>query len=219
MSQDALFAFDTYLSLDTWLLYLVAILLIAVSPGPIAMLSMSHGMHFGKKRSLATGAGSVCAAIVLMLASAAGLGALLATSEYGFWLLKWCGAAYLMYLGIKLLRSRPQATALALTLKQSKGTAYDLYRQAFMVGISNPKDLLFFAALFPQFIDTTAPQLPQLTILALTWALVDFSFVMIYASLATVLAPKLKSSNRLHWFDRTSGGVFITLAALLVARQ
>ncbi|MFB2638498.1 LysE family translocator [Shewanella bicestrii] len=204
---------------ETWLLYLFAIVLIGISPGPIAMLSMSHGIHFGKKRSIATGLGSVSAALVLMAASAAGLGAIISASEYGFSLLKWCGAAYLVFLGIKLVLTKSQGQKLEVTKTEGKGTARQLYKQAFLVGISNPKDLLFFAALFPQFIDLTAPQMPQLTILALTWALVDFSFVMLYASMANVLAPSLKASNKLHWFDRTSGGVFLTLAAILVSRD
>lgn len=207
------------MSPDTFLLYLAAILLIAISPGPMAMLSMSHGMHFGKKRSLATALGSVLAALCLMLASAAGLGALLAATEYGFTVLKWCGAAYLLYLGIKLLLTKAHPSDIKLEMPKGKGTAVDLFRQAFLVGISNPKDLLFFAALFPQFIDMTTQQGPQLAILAGTWAVVDFSFVMIYASLASMLAPKLSASNRLHWFDRTSGGVFVSLAALLAIKN
>ncbi|MFV0597529.1 LysE family translocator [Shewanella sp.] len=204
---------------ETWLLYLFAIVLIGISPGPIAILSMSHGIHFGKKRSIATGLGSVSAALVLMAASAAGLGAIISASEYGFSLLKWCGAAYLVFLGIKLLLTKQQGQKLEVTKTEGTGTAKQLFKQAFLVGISNPKDLLFFAALFPQFIDLTVPQIPQLTILALTWALVDFSFVMLYASMANVLAPSLKASNKLHWFDRSSGGVFLTLAAILVSRD
>lgn len=204
---------------ETWFLYLFAIVLIGISPGPIAMLSMSHGIHFGKIRSIATGFGSVSAALILMMASAAGLGAIISASEYGFTLLKWCGGAYLVFLGIKLLLAKPQGQKLEVANTKMKGTPNQLFKQAFLVGISNPKDLLFFAALFPQFIDLTAPQIPQLTILALTWALVDFSFVMIYACMANVLAPTLRASNKLHWFDRTSGGVFLTLAIILVSRD
>ncbi|ABM26757.1 Lysine exporter protein (LYSE/YGGA) [Shewanella sp. W3-18-1] len=204
---------------DTWLLYLFAIVLIGISPGPIAMLSMSHGIHFGKIRSIATGLGSVSAALILMMASAAGLGAVISTSDYGFTLLKWCGAAYLVFLGIKLLLTKSHAAPIEVGQLKGKGTPKQLYKQAFLVGISNPKDLLFFAALFPQFIDISAPQVPQLTLLALTWAVVDFGFVMIYASMANVLAPTLRASNKLHWFDRTSGGVFLTLAVILISRD
>lgn len=204
---------------DTWLLYLFAIVLIGISPGPIAMLSMSHGIHFGKIRSIATGLGSVSAALILMMASAAGLGAVISASDYGFTLLKWCGAAYLVFLGIKLLLTKSHAAPIEVSQLKGKGTPKQLYKQAFLVGISNPKDLLFFAALFPQFIDISVPQVPQLTLLALTWAVVDFGFVMIYASMANVLAPTLRASNKLHWFDRTSGGVFLTLAVILISRD
>ncbi|WP_025822055.1 LysE family translocator [Shewanella marina] len=207
------------MTFETWLLYLFAILLIAISPGTIAVLSMSHGIHYGKTKSLATAAGSVTSALLLMMASAAGLGALLSASEYGFTVLKWCGAAYLLFLGVKLLLSKQQDQQFNLNKKQGTGSPLQLFKQAFMVGISNPKDLLFFAALFPQFINMSEPQAPQLSILAGTWAVVDFSFVMIYACLASLLAPKLKRSNQLHWFDRVSGGVFVSLAAILVTRE
>ena len=180
---------------------------------------MSHGIHFGKIRSIATGLGSVSAALILMMASAAGLGAVISASDYGFTLLKWCGAAYLVFLGIKLLLTKSHAAPIEVSQLKGKGTPKQLYKQAFLVGISNPKDLLFFAALFPQFIDISAPQVPQLTLLALTWAVVDFGFVMIYASMANVLAPTLRASNKLHWFDRTSGGVFLTLAVILISRD
>ncbi|QQX80386.1 LysE family transporter [Shewanella sp. KX20019] len=206
------------MSFDTWLLYLFAIVLIAIAPGMMAVLSMGHGIHYGKSRSLATAFGSVTSALILMMASAAGLGALLNTTEYGFTVLKWCGGAYLLFLGIKLLLTKADGRGLELAQAKGSGKPLQLFKQAFLVGISNPKDLLFFAALFPQFIDITAPQGPQLAILAISWAVVDFSFVMLYACLANVLAPTLKSSNKLHWFDRTSGGVFITLAAILLIR-
>ncbi|RTR37306.1 LysE family translocator [Shewanella canadensis] len=204
---------------DTWLLYFFAVLLIAIAPGTMAVLSMSHGIHYGKSRSLATALGSVTSALILMAASAAGLGALLSATEYGFTILKYCGAAYLIFLGIKLLLTKASAKGLDLQHIKGKGSPKQMFKQAFLVGISNPKDLLFFGALFPQFIDITAPQGPQLATLAVTWAVVDFSFVMLYASMANVLAPTLKTSNKLHWFDRTSGGVFITLAAILVTRE
>ncbi|MCL1124042.1 LysE family translocator [Shewanella surugensis] len=207
------------MNFDTWLLFSFAVLMIAISPGTMAVLSMNHGIHYGKKRSLITGFGSVSAAMLLMLASAAGLGAILSNAEYGFVILKWCGGAYLLFLGIKLLFSKNDGKGLHLEQKTTQGTPKGIFKQAFTVGISNPKDLLFFSALFPQFIDMSLPQLPQLLILALTWAIIDFSFVMIYASLANVLAPKLTESQKLHWFDRFSGAIFITLAGLLITRN
>lgn len=112
------------------------------------MLSMSHGIHFGKMRSVATGLGSVSAALVLMMASAAGLGAIISASEYGFTLLKWCGAAYLVFLGIKLLLTKNQSQTLEVSQLKGKGTPRQLYQQAFLVGISNPKDLLFLPRCF-----------------------------------------------------------------------
>ncbi|WP_298775929.1 LysE family translocator [uncultured Shewanella sp.] len=204
---------------DTWLLFSFAVLMIAISPGTMAVLSMNHGIHYGKKRSLITGLGSVSAAMLLMLASALGLGAILSNAEYGFVILKWCGGAYLLFLGIKLLLSKNKQQGLLLAQTKQQASSKNMFKQAFTVGISNPKDLLFFSALFPQFIDMSLPQVPQLLILALTWAIIDFSFVMIYASLANVLAPKLTESQKLHWFDRFSGAMFISLAGLLVTRS
>lgn len=183
------------------------------------MLAMSHGVHFGKRRSLATALGSIVAALLLMMASAAGLGVLLSATEYGFTILKYCGAAYLSFLGIKLLLTKATAQGLDLQHIKGRGSAQQMFKQAFLVGVSNPKDLLFFGALFPQFIDLDQPQLPQLSILAITWIVVDFSFVMLYASLANTLAPKLKRSKQLHWFDRVSGSILLLLAGLLLTSE
>lgn len=136
------------MNIDTWLLYLFAILLIAISPGTMAVLSMGHGIHYGKRRSLATALGSVIAALILMMASTAGLGALLNATQYGFIILKWCGAAYLLCLGVKLLLT--PAKHKSFTLKQTQSNAHPiaLFKQAFLVGISNPKDLLFLPRFF-----------------------------------------------------------------------
>ncbi len=207
------------MTFDTWLLYLLAIILIAVSPGTIAVVSMRHGIHYGKRRSVSTALGSVAAALILMTLSATGLGVILSTTEHGFTILKYCGAAYLFFLGATLLLTRADGKNLALQRPEGHGTPPQMFKQAFLVGLSNPKDLLFFGALFPQFIDLSAPQGMQLVILATTWAVVDFSCVMMYACMAHTLAAKLTTSNKLHWFDRTSGGVFITLSAMLVARE
>jgi len=209
------------MSIDTWLMFSLAALLIAISPGSMAVLSMNHGIHFGKSRSLATACGSGTAAMILMMASIAGLGTLLNATEYGFIILKYCGAAYLVFLGLKLLRTKAKTQNFNLINEKTTNgsTSKNLFKQAFMVGISNPQDLLFFSALFPQFINIADPLGPQFAILATTWIVLDFSFVMVYACMANVLAPSLITSNKLHWFDMFSGGVLIALAILLLIKN
>nr|WP_238553313.1 LysE family translocator [Dickeya sp. DW 0440] len=154
-----------------WLVYVGVIIVLIAVPGPSALISMTHGLRYGQRRALSTVLGSASASLVLMTASALGLGAILAASASAFLVLKVVGALYLIWLGICAWRS-PQTAMMPAVEKdgQTMPGAFSLYRRGFMVGISNPKDILFFAALFPNFIDTQSPQMMQFALLAITWA-------------------------------------------------
>jgi threonine/homoserine/homoserine lactone efflux protein len=92
-----------------------------------------------------------------------------------------------------------------------------LFRQGFLVGISNPKDLLFFAALFPNFIDVAAPQLAQFTILAATWAAIDLSLMWLYAAMGSGIGRWFGHPRRARRFHRATGGLFMAAGGSLIA--
>ncbi|WP_111413027.1 LysE family translocator [Billgrantia lactosivorans] len=203
----------------TWITYVGVITALIIFPGPVALLCTSHGLRFGRHRAFATVLGGGMASLVLMALSALGLGAVLATSETAFFVLKLVGGAYLVYLGLQAWLTVPrspmeEAPAAGPANRQS---APALFRQGFLVGIGNPKDLLFFAALFPNFIAIGEPQLIQFVILALTWLVIDTTLMTLYATLGSGLGRWFDSPGRMRAFHRTTGGLFLGAGGTLIA--
>lgn len=219
------------MSLNLWLLYVSLAAAVIASPGPSALLCVSHAVSHGARKTIATIVGGITASMTLMALSALGLGAVIAASDTWFQALKWAGAAYLVYLGISAWRTRPAASqtdgaeqvdvdvpAGAATAKTA-GSAWKLYRKGFMVGIGNPKDLLFFSALFPQFLDPSAPFAMQMTILGATWMVLDGSIMFAYALCGAKMMARLASGSAGQWFHRVTGGAFIAAGGLLATAQ
>ena len=211
------------MSLQHWLLYVSVVLAVIVTPGPSAALCLTHGASHGVWRATATVLGGMVASLILMTLSALGLGAAIAASTTLFLAIKFAGAAYLIWLGIGMWRApaAPDATASApATAGVSRSRWSRLWRQGFLVGIGNPKDLLFFGALFPQFLDPAKPMAPQFAVLAATWLAVDGLAMTGYAALGTRIGPALRRSGAGRLFNRLTGGAFIAAGgALAVANR
>ncbi|MES2928653.1 MAG: LysE family translocator [Pseudomonadota bacterium] len=210
------------MSLSTYLLYLAAVALLVLSPGPTMLMCMTNSLQHGPRKALAAAAGSVTAVLGTMLLSALGLGALLAASETAFWVLKAAGAAYLIWLGIKTFRSQTTVfDEMPSNGTQTKAVvpARKLYIQGLIVGGSNPKALLFFTAFFPQFLDPTAAWAPQFAVLASTFVAFEFTVLTLCALGVARLAPVLRSGARMRWFNRISGGLFTLMGTLLLATR
>lgn len=210
------------MTLSTYLLYLAAVALLVLSPGPTMLMCMTQSLQHGPRKALAAAAGSVTAVLGTMLLSALGLGALLAASETAFWILKALGAAYLIWIGIKTFRS--QATVFdsmpaAGELPRKGVAASRLYLQGLIVGGSNPKALLFFTAFFPQFLDPTAAWAPQFAVLASTFVAIEFTVLTLCALGVARLAPLLRSGTRMRWFNRITGALFTLMGTLLLATR
>ena len=176
------------------------------------LMCMTNSIKHGPRRAMTSVAGAVTAVLAVMLLSAMGLGALLATSETAFTIAKVAGAAYLTWLGVKTIRS----TAV---LDSSVGAApprRSFYLQGLLVGASNPKAVLFFAAFFPQFLDPAAPIAPQFAILALTFMAFEFTVLTLCALGVARLMPLLKSSGPVKWINRICGGLFTVMGGLLL---
>ncbi|HSV47343.1 MAG TPA: LysE family translocator [Ramlibacter sp.] len=193
---------------------LVAMVAIA-TPGPTVLLALANGSRFGVRRSLPGMLGAVTSDFVLVGAVALGLGALLAASEFWFAVLKYAGAAYLAWLGWRLLRSRGgielPAEAAAL---QPAGQARAIFMKSFLVAVTNPKGYLFCSALLPQFIDPAAPQGPQFATIALVFAGLDFGVMLAYA-FTGARAVRLFKASAVRWLDRACGGALLALAGSL----
>lgn len=204
------------MSLSLWLVYLGVIALIITVPGPSAIICMTHGVQHGGRRTVMTVLGGVCASFTLMTISAAGLGAIILASHTAFAVIKYAGAGYLIWLGISAWRDRGQMPTAVVQPGMDSMSLGRLFRTGYKVGISNPKDLVFFGSLFPHFIDPSHGQLMQFALLALTWGVVDFSTMTTYAMLGHRVSPWLGKQRNLMIFRKLSGTFFVAAGSALV---
>jgi len=199
---------------ELWVIYALAAVGLSLTPGPNGLLSLTHGAQFGVARTVFTVLGGVCGFMVLVAASLAGLGALLAASETAFTVAKWVGAAYLIYLGIRLWQAPPPkvCAARAERLEREAGAVW-LFTQGFFVAVSNPKALIFFAAFLPQFMMPETSYWLQLIVLGGTFAVVEFCYELVLAGMAQKIAPWLGRHGRL--FNRLAGSTFVGIGGIL----
>ncbi|AOY96100.1 amino acid transporter [Cupriavidus sp. USMAA2-4] len=207
------------MTLSTLLLFVLASALAIVTPGPTVLLALNNGSRYGVRAACWGMAGAVAADVMLVTITAAGLGVLLAASEFAFRALKWAGAAYLAYVGWKLLRApAPEAGALApqpgLAEARDGARAHALFLRSFLVAATNPKALLFMSAFLPQFIDTRAALLPQYALIMGLLALLNVLAMLGYAMLGAHMMRRLRASG-MRWLNRISGAALIGLAASL----
>ena len=192
--------------------YILTILALMSTPGPSHLLMLSNSAANGFKRSLATAAGDLSANMLQMLAAGLGLSALIMAAPQAFIAIKLAGVLYLVWLGIQMLRKsfkprRESSNAPRTSLRA-------LYLQGFITSATNPKAVVFFAALFPQFIASTSSFWPQFIVLSATYILIDGAFLSFYGFAASRLRA-FTSSHASRWIDRL-GGVGILFAALLL---
>ena len=211
------------MNLSTWLLYVAAVLVLTMTPGPSVLMCVSTSVKLGARKALVVSLGSTSAIVGIMCLSMLGLGAVLAASETLFSVLKWAGAAYLAYLGITALFFS-KATEISVTGNgdgdaNTETTNRKIFGQGFLVGASNPKALLFFGALFPQFIDPAAAQGPQLLVLGLTFVFFEMLWLTVYALTAAKAKRWLAQPKRARMFNRATGVVFLAAAGLLATSR
>ena len=205
------------MTLTTYFLYLAAVALLIATPGPTMLMCMTTSLNHGPRKAMTSAAGSVSAVLGVMLLSALGLGALLAASETAFTVAKVLGAAYLIYLGVKTFRSEAAVLREAPTTgAEADASSRPFFLRGFLVGVSNPKAVLFFAAFFPQFLNPAAPFVPQFAILALTFMVFELSVLAVCSIGVSRIAPLLRSSSAVRWFNRVSGGLFTVMGGLLL---
>ena len=197
--------------------FFVTAFVVSMTPGPNMLLAMSLGLRYGVRRAAWGGLG-MCVALTLMATlSVLGLGALLAASEPAFQAVKWAGVAYLTWLGIAAWRApvpdgSPRATGAAAA---EEAPAHRLFLRGLLVAFSNPKALVFMAALFPQFIDPAAPLAPQLVALVAIMVVIEFGWIMAYATGGNSIGARLTSGSAARTLNRLTGGLMIGAGGLL----
>ena len=202
------------MSLQVWLAFIVAAVLISLSPGAGAISCMASGMRYGYRRSLPNIAGMQLGVALQLLVVGIGLGALLAASTLAFNLVKAFGVVYLCYLGWQQFRAEPRPLQLA-DAQAAAGTPRALLVQGFLVNASNPKATIFLLAVLPQFIDPHAPPLPQYLVCMATLTVVDIIVMSGYALFAARVLRLLREPRQLRWMNRGFGGMFVLAAGFL----
>ena len=204
------------MTLHTWWLFVAAVFLLSGTPGPNMLHILSRSVEMGMQRSIAAMAGCLCALVTVLIASAAGLSTLLLALPGAFAALRYAGVVYLLYLGIKAWRSDVTPLDVGGQVLPAILPARVLFRGGFMIGISNPKLLLFAAAFLPQFVNPAAAQVPQFMILVASFAAVECFWYVIYAAGGHSLSRYLARPAIKRVFNRTTGAIFVGFAALLL---
>jgi homoserine/homoserine lactone efflux protein len=209
---------------EVWLAYFAACWVIAVSPGSGAVLSMSHGLSYGLRRTTTTIFGLQAGLVIVLLVAGGGLGALLLASEQAFVVVKTVGALYLIYLGIQQWRARVESGATqdgAAAARVAVMSRRRRFATGLLTNVTNPKGIIFMVAVLPQFIDPNRPLAPQLAILAATMCGVDLVVMHGYALLASRMQGLFRNARAVLWQNRFFGSVLMAVGAALffVRRQ
>lgn len=204
------------MTIEWWLTYLLTTCILSLSPGSGAINTMSTGISHGYRGAVASISGlqvGLAAHIVLV---GIGLGALFSQSILAFEILKWAGAAYLVWLGIQQWRSSGaiDLRAVAKAMPRRK-----LFKRAVLVNLTNPKSIVFLAALFPQFVIPHQPQAMQYLVLGTTTVAVDIVVMIGYATLATRIAGWIRGPRQMKLLNRIFGGMFMAVGALLASAR
>ena len=205
------------MELNVWLAYCVAAWVIALSPGSGAVLSMSHGLSYGVRRTTATIVGLQIGLAVILLVAGAGIGALLLASAAAFTVVKVLGAGYLLWLGWCQWRAPVEDAAPGLAGAGSEATLSVRQRvlRGALTNVTNPKGIVFMVAVLPQFIDPARPLWLQLLILLATTIVADVIVMHGYAWLASRLQRLLRSARARRSQNRVFGGVLMAMGASL----
>ncbi|OJJ14683.1 hypothetical protein BKI52_41335 [marine bacterium AO1-C] len=200
-----------------WLSFLGTAAVLAITPGPSVLLATANSMKYGTKRTLGTILGDLSANLCQMILASLGLASIVVSSGELFQVIKWCGVAYLIYMGINKILTKPQidlSTANEQEGNKRRGFG-KLYLEGFLMSAANPKAIVFFAALFPLFIVSNAPFLPQVVVMAITYLAVDGLSLLIYAQFAERLKLYLENQEKVHLQNRIVGVLLIFSGLML----
>lgn len=200
--------------LSTWIAFVIAGVIIAISPGSGAVLSMAHGLAYGVRKASATVLGLQLGLLLVFAIAGAGVGSLLLASEPAFNVVKVVGALYLIYLGVSQWRA-PAAPAADATAPAAAPAFGRRVLTGFLTNATNPKGIIFMVAVLPQFIAQNAPLLPQLAILGVTMVTIDTVVMHGYALLASSMQRFFRNAQSVGRQNRFFGGILVAMGGAL----
>ena len=202
------------MSVETWLAFAATSAVMLAIPGPTILLVISYALGHGRRTALATVTGVTLGDFTAMTASLAVLGALLATSAFLFTILKLIGAAYLMFLGIKLWRAPIVTGPMGDNDNLPQERSLKIFMHAYVVTALNPKSIVFFIAFVPQFLDLGKPFLPQTLILEATFLCLAALNAFLYGLLAGAARGYIRKASVQRVVNKTGGTLLIAAGAV-----
>ena len=202
------------MNIETWILYTLAVLVLTASPGPMVLLCVSTSVTKGFKPSMYAAVGGMISIITIITISFTSLGLIISSSDIIFSIIKYSGAAYLIYIGYKSITSKQEDYE----FKKDKHTSKDnksLFIRGLIMGITNPKAIVFFMALFPQFINTNEPLFLQYIVFVGTFAVLEISWLILYSYMGSKSSQWFLQKGRAKFFNRITGGVFMGAGVIL----
>lgn len=198
--------------LSVWLTFVAACIVFSISPGAGTVATISHSLSGGFKQACKNIAGLQLALVTHLLIVSIGLGALLASSAIAFTVVKYLGAAYLLYLGMsKFFEKSVALTGKDVAVKSSS----QLIKQGFIVNLMNPKSIIFLAAFLPQFVNPTQDMTGQYLLLGVTVVMIDCAVMFSYATLASAVKPWLGKAKFVALQNRIFGSLFVMMGIAL----
>jgi len=205
------------MELSSYLIYLSISVIASISVGPSVILAANNGINFGYKKALSGVLGHASAILALALVSASGVGSILLASENTFLVIKYLGVLYLAYIGYAIWHNKGSWSLLSQDDKMPSG--FSLYRKSLFLGLSNPKALVFFTALFPQFIQTNEALLPQFVLLTATSLTNAFIFTFAYAFAGYKLKKRLLPLLNNGGLSKVTAVMFMGFATVLAVAK
>lgn len=205
------------MSFETWLSFFALCWGMSLSPGPAQVASLTAAINYGWKRAIAQTFGLASGVFALIIIVGLGIGALLAASPALFGFIRFCGCAYLVWLGVCLLRSKAQAVVIDGTGSALQSISLlRLWWRGFLINATNPKGLIFFLSLLTPFLDTSKAILPQYIQMGFTCGFTDLCVMTGVTLIAEALSKKLRNSRNNLIMNRIFGSVFVTIGLALM---
>lgn len=204
------------MSFEHWLAFATASAILVAIPGPTVLLVISYALAHGRKSAMATVLGVGLGDFTSMTCSVVGLGAFLLASATLFTVLKWVGAAYLIYMGIKLWRVQVAAVEEDAAGKPAETRPWRIFAHAYIVTALNPKGIIFFIAFLPQFLDTSLPIVPQLLVCEATFLVLAVTNASLYALMAAAARKTIRKPVIQRRVNRIGGSLLIGAGLLAI---
>ncbi|MEE9364386.1 MAG: LysE family translocator [Cellulophaga sp.] len=193
--------------------FIGTVLILVWTPGPSVLLATANSMKYGAKKTTGTILGDLSANLLQIILASAGLASIVISSGELFQMIKWFGVTYLIFIGVKKIITIPKIELNKSGLKNKK--FFNLYAEGFLMSAANPKAIVFFAALFPLFINETLPFIPQVIILGITFLILDGISLLTYAHFATKLKGYLENKEKVHLQNKIVGSLLILSGLML----